>query len=161
MLYSSVMSSVYTFVDVTTSSWQTVHTAFTNITNHRLAYSNIAWLDLSSRWWLYLLYIFNKACYSWFQRPSWLTLTTDSHHVEVVHDNQLVDARLIIRKTSSMLPRTLWGVSSLCTYYWGTFFSTSCCGYCILVWLECQARKNENLHWGHNIHPSLWSTPGY
>jgi len=48
MLFLSIMTSVPTFANVTMSTWQTVHTLFGNITNHPLAYSDVAQFDLSS-----------------------------------------------------------------------------------------------------------------
>jgi len=82
MLFSSVMTSVPTLANVTTSTWRTVHTSFGNITNHLSAYFYLARFNQSSRWWQYSLHTFNEMCSSCLQRSSWLNLTNDSYHVE-------------------------------------------------------------------------------
>ena len=51
MLFSSITKCVPTFQNVTTSTWQTVHTSFAYIPNHHSAYFYVAHFNLSSRRW--------------------------------------------------------------------------------------------------------------
>jgi len=66
MLFSSVTTSVPTFVNVTTSTWWTVHTYFGNITYHLSTHSYFARLKFCSQWWKYLLCTCNEASSSCF-----------------------------------------------------------------------------------------------
>jgi len=83
-LYWSVPTSVPTFANVTMSTWQTVNTSFGNDVNHLSAYTFVTQFDLSSRWCLYSLHTFNEAGSSCFQKPSWVNLSNNSYHAEVV-----------------------------------------------------------------------------
>jgi len=96
MLFSSITTSVPIFVNVKTSTWQTVHNSICDITNHLLVYTNVPQFDSSMWWWKFLLHPFTEECSSWLYRPLWCILTNHSYLAVVVHKIYFVDTRFSV-----------------------------------------------------------------
>jgi len=94
ILVSSITTSVPTFGNVTTSTSRTVPTSWDNIkiiAHHTLMVPNSICLckDDRTRSVFLMLYVVLV-----FKDPSWLNLTNDSYHADVVHNMEFVDTIL-------------------------------------------------------------------